>query len=47
LQKRPASFYAFIFVWSFSLADQFDSLRALASAALKFGKLTYHTTWLH
>lgn len=35
LQKSPPSFYAFLFLWSFSLADQFDSLRALGRIALK------------
>jgi undecaprenyl-diphosphatase len=47
LEKRQASFYAFLFVWSFSLADQFDDIRALGSAALKIAKLTYHSIGEH
>jgi undecaprenyl-diphosphatase len=47
LEKNQASFYAFLFVWSFSLADQFDNLRTLGGAALKLAKLSYHTVWQH
>jgi hypothetical protein len=47
LEKSPASFYSFLFVWSFSLADQFDDVRALGSAALKLAKLTHHTVGPH
>jgi membrane-associated phospholipid phosphatase len=47
MEKSQASFYAFLFVWSFSLAEQFDDLRALGSAALKMAKLTYHTVGAH